>query len=374
MLRSLELFLKRLLVGLLRLLFASRPVVHPFSADYERILVIRQHNQLGDMLCVVPLLRALRSRFPRAHITLMTSPVNNEVMRGNAYLSGTLLYDKQVFLSGGMIRPVRVLEFVRSLRRRRFDLVLVPATVSTSFTSDFLARLSGAPVRIGAASLDGQENPSSFFFNVEVPLNWRADPHRHQVLRNMDLLSEGDIRTTDLSLEMTLTEEEQERGDRFLRTIRRDRTLAIGYHPGAGKPPNRWLAERFAELINALAARTGCATIITSGPMDEDELSRVIPRLTTHAEVLRNQPIRHVAAVLRGLDLYITNDTGLMHVAGAVGIPVLSLFGPTDPQQWAPIGPRNRSIQTESHIIGDIPVSRVLSDALEMLGQSGKKE
>jgi ADP-heptose:LPS heptosyltransferase len=374
MLRSLELFLKRLLVGLLRLLFSARPVVRPFAAEYHRILVIRQHNQLGDMLCVVPLLRALHGKFPQAHVTLMTSPVNNEVMRGNRYLSGTLLYDKQVFLSGGMIRPVRVVEFVRSLRRRRFDLALVPATVSTSFTSDFLARLSGAPVRIGAASLDGKENPSSFFFNVEVPLDWRADPHRHQVLRNMDLVAVGELRTTDLSLEMTLTEEERERGDRFLRTIRRDRTLAIGYHPGAGKPLNRWPAERFAELINVLAARTGAAAIITSGPMDEEELSRVIPLLTTPAEVLRNQPIRHVAAVLRGLDLYITNDTGLMHVAGAVGVPVLSLFGPTDPQQWAPIGPRNRSIQTESHIIGDIQVSRVLSDALEMLGQLGKKE
>jgi ADP-heptose:LPS heptosyltransferase len=374
MLRSLELFLKRLLGGLLRLLFSSRRVADPFASEYHRILLIRQHNQLGDMLCVVPLLRALRHRFPHAQITLMTSPVNDEVMRGNRYLNGTLLYDKQVFLKGGMIRPGRVIEFVRSLRHRGFDLVLVPATVSTSFTSDFLARLSGAPVRVGAASLDGKENPSSFFFNVQVPLDWRADPHRHQVLRNMDLVAQGEIRTTDLSLEMTLTEEEREKGDRFLRTIRRERTLAIGYHPGAGKPPNRWPAERFAELINALGARTGAATIITSGPMDEEEISRIIPLLSVHAEVLRNQPIRHVAAVLRGLDLFITNDTGLMHVAGAVGIPVLSLFGPTDPRQWAPIGPRNRSIQTESHVIGDIQGSRVLSDALEMLGQSGMRE
>ena len=367
MLRSLELLLKRTLLGVLRVLFRSSAPADPFAQNPRSILVIRQHNQLGDMLCVVPLLRALREKYPVASISLMTSPVNDAVMRKNRSLTDTILYDKTDFLRNGLIRPLSLLKFVRNLRRRKFDMTLVPATVSTSFTSDFLARLSGAPVRIGALSLDGTASPSSFFFNVPVALDWRGDPHRHQTLRNMDLVASGGIRTRDLSLEITLTAEEEREGEAIAARVKGSSKILVGIHPGAGKPPNRWPAENFAAIANMLAAQADAAILVTSGPMDEEPLAQLLPILSARPEILRNRPIRTVAAVLKKLDLYITNDTGLMHVAAGTGVPVLSLFGPTDPHQWAPTAANCCYLVGDNGVIGNITVDAVRLKAMAML-------
>jgi len=370
MLRSIERPFKRGMAAFLGFVFPSRPPRDPFPKNLHRILVIRQHNQLGDMLCVVPLLRALHSAYPGVQISLMTSPVNNEIMLNCRYLTDVIQFDKRDFLHGKAIRLRRLAEFARRLRRTGFQMVLVPSTVSTSFTSDLLAFLSGAPIRLGAASLDGQANPSAFFFNVPVQLDWREEPHRHQTLRNLDLLAGSGIRASDLSLEITLNLDELKRGKSFVDKVKLGKTLIIGYHPGAGKTPNRWPAERFAELVELLGRQTRAAALITCGPMDEEQVERVRLALKSPAEIMRNQPIRHVASVLKHVDLYITNDTGLMHVAAGVGIPVLSLFGPTDPRQWAPIGPRKRYIQGERGDITNITVDQVLAVATEMLLQS----
>jgi ADP-heptose:LPS heptosyltransferase len=369
MLRSLELLFKRALLGLLRLLFRSPRPADPFHPSPRAILVIRQHNQLGDMLCVVPLLRALRESYPSARISLMTSPVNDAVMRDNRYLTDTILYDKSEFLRRGLIRPAPLIRFVRGLRQRRFDLALVPSTVSTSFTSDLLARLSGARVRIGAASLDGNENPSAFFFNAPVELDWRRDEHRHQTLRNMDLVTGGGIRTRDLSLEITLSQEELNEGEKVAREARGEGRYLIGIHPGAGKPPNRWPAESFSRLANGLHREMGSSILVTSGPMDEEQLALVLGQLAMRADILRNRPIRTVAAVLKHLDLYITNDTGLMHVAAGMGTPVLSLFGPTDPHQWAPMAPNCCYMVGDGGVIENITLESVHLKAISMLGR-----
>src|SRR5205823_15106747 len=115
--------------------------------------------------------------------------------------------------------------------------------------------------------------------------------------------------------------------------------LRIGFHPGAGKLANRWPAERFAMVADRLSEEFGATAVVTCGPMDADPVREMTERLRAPHVVLRGHPIRGVAAVLQRLDLVITNDTGILHVAAGVGTPVLSLFGPTDPAQWAPIGP-----------------------------------
>ena len=160
MARSLERLFKRGLATLLRLLFHSSPPRDLPRFFPESILVIRQHNQLGDMLCVVPLLRGLRAKYPSARITLMASPVNYEIMLNNRWLDEVILYDKRELLKNGRIRFKSLLKLIKGIRGR-FGLVLVPGTVSTSFTSDLLAFLTGAHVRIGVAGLNGEPNKST---------------------------------------------------------------------------------------------------------------------------------------------------------------------------------------------------------------------
>ena len=372
--RTLEHKFKHFLSLLLRFVVGSRPISVTPQSVFKRILVIRQHNQLGDMLCIVPLLRALREKYPAAYIALMASPANYEVMLNNRYVNSVINYDKREILGKGWKGWRHLFSFVKSLRRSRFDLAIVPSTVSTSFTSDMFAYLSGAPIRIGASSLDGRENPSGFWFNVSVELDWGLTPDRHQTLRHLDIAQPLGLTSQNLELEITLDSNEREEANSFLLRRLVNNRISIAYHPGAGKVLNRWDPKTFSQVANALAAEHNAATLITFGPMDDEPVSAMVDSLNVSPIIVRNKPIREVAAILSQVRLVITNDTGIMHVAAAVGVPVLSLFGPTNPRQWAPIGTRNRYIRGEGGDINNITVTEVLAHAREMLGAPSSVE
>ncbi len=364
---TLERSFKSGVASILRILVGSREKPFPAPADVRSILVVRQHNQLGDMLCVVPLLRALRDRFPEARIALLASPGNRDIMLHNPFVDDVLTYDKTEFLNGRRLHVGRFVRFVRDLRSQSFDLAVVPSTVSVSFSSDALAYLSGSPHRIGAGSLDGQPNPSAFFFTSPRQLDWSGDPHRHQTLRNWDILGAWLVLPSNLSHEMGLTRAELGEGRESVARSCGNKSLAIAFHPGAGKPPNRWPADRFAALANTLSREYDAMTFVTEGPMDEAEVKSMESRLTVPVQVVRRQPIRRVASILSCMDLVVSNDTGIMHVAAATGTPVLSLFGPTDPNQWAPIGSSHRFIVGEGGQIDTISLQSVLETAREIM-------
>ena len=366
-LRRLERSFKSVVAAVLRRLVGAGESTFPASGRVRSILVVRQHNQLGDMLCVVPLLRSLRARFPDARIALLASPGNRDIMLHNRCLDEILTYDKFEYLRDGRPRLGQFGAFVRDLRSRSFDLAVVPSTVSLSFSSDALAFLCGAPCRVGAGTLEGEQSPSAFFFTIPRDLGWSGEPHRHQTLRNWDLLAPWLAPPESLSHEMGFTQVEKDAGREFVAQTRLSRRLCIAYHPGAGKPPNRWPAEKFAMLADALAREYDAMTYVTEGPMDEAEVRMMELKLETPYQVLRRQPIRTVASILSYMDLVVSNDTGIMHVAAAAGAPVLSLFGPTDPEQWAPIGGRDRFIVGEDGKIDRIPLEAVLERAREIL-------
>jgi ADP-heptose:LPS heptosyltransferase len=335
-------------------LFFSQKEDHHFTLDnVQNILVVRQHDQLGDMLCAVPLLRALKEKFPTSYLTLVTSPVNALIMQHHPYVDEVLLYDKSKWRN--------LLPFFHRLRSRSYDLAIVPATVSVSLTSDLIAVLSKAPVRIGCKSLQKKKNPSSFFFTVTENLDWTAEPHRHQTLRHLDILRHIGISTDSLEHLIGLTIEEQNRAQIFLKDIRQSYPLVVGFHPGAGKKENRFNAARFASLANRVQRDFHAGIVITVGPMDEEPFTEIKKYLQCSFIVVDKQPLRDVAAIINELDLYITNDTGVMHVAGGTKTNVLALFGPTDPLQWAPIGKKNRYIASKDGSLDSLSEEEVYS-------------
>jgi ADP-heptose:LPS heptosyltransferase len=243
----------------------------------------------------------------------------------------------------------------------------VPATVSVSLTSNVIALMSRAALRVGPASLSGKNNPTDFLFHIAVPLDWQNDPHRHQTLRNLDIIERLDIPHHSLGHQVEITEEERLQAGRLLAAFVNEHNILVGFHPGAGKVPNRWPAERFAQLANLLVERCFIGAVITAGPMDDEPVHLMLRHINCPHLVMRHKPIRDVAAILSRLNLFVTNDTGIMHVAAGMGTPTLSLFGSTDPKQWAPLGEKNRYIQSESGDIQDITVKEVFLAAVEML-------
>ena len=366
--------LKKLAVGLARTVVRSRRNTPIDATRVRSILVVRQHNQLGDMLCVVPLLRALRAGFPDSRLVLLTSPVNHAVMLHHRLLDEVVNYDKREFLAGGRIKAKTLRAFVRMLREFKFDLAIVPATVSMSFTSDLLGYLSGARWRIGPGGLDGKENPGAFLYTHPVQLGWQETPDRHQTLRNMDICTDLSLSTPDLELELTLLPEESEAGQREVEMFGSGARPVVAFHPGAGKVPNRWPAGSFARVITDLYKNSGCTIVVIKGPMDEEPVNDLVNRLDVPYYLIENRAIREVASVLNSVDLLVSNDTGIMHVGAATGTAVLSLFGPTNPCQWAPPGPKNRYLRDDSGVIGDITVEAVLETVRQMLREHRAKK
>ena len=309
------------------------------------------------MLCAVPLLRALRTVFPRAFITLVTSPVNYEIMRNHPYVDHVLNYDKRNFLRS----PLKFVKFVRALRKGGFDLAIVPATVSLSATSDILTLLSRAGIRVGTASLQGRDNPTFFCFTTKVTLEWKSTPRKHQSSRNLDIIAPLGVTTEDLSCVIGLRDEEKEEARLFLESMRAKHPIIIGFHPGAGKIANRWDAEKFASIANRVGQEHDAGIIITAGPMDDEPVQRMKKGVRYAYQLVHNQPLRNVAAIIDQLDLYVTNDTGVMHVAAGTRANVLALFGPTDPLEWAPVGPKNRYIAARDGRITSISEEEVFN-------------
>jgi len=364
--QRLEKFLKHALSALLGLFLPRNGVTEAPLNTIRNILVIRQHNELGDMLCVVPLLRALRQKLPNAHIALVASPVNYEVMLHNPFVDEVILYSKLQFARS----PIHLLKFYRKLRQRRYDLAVVPSTVSVSFTSDAMAYLCGARYRIGASSLNGVENIASRFFNLPVRAEWKPEASIHQTERNLDFVRRIGISSDDLSVVIRLTEEEKKSAEEFLRPHLAKNQIAIGFHPGAGKPQNRWPAERFAHVADRLSSEINALIVITAGPMDDEPVQQMVKNLRCAYVLVKGKNIREVAAIIDRLALFVTNDTGVMHVAGATSTHVLALFGSSDPYQWAPRSVRHRFLVARDRDINSLTEKEVHDTAAEMIQHS----
>lgn len=367
--KFLEKSFKRLLFGFFRLFVHVRTVTTVPRDSVHNILVVRQHNQLGDMLCAVPLLRALRVTYPDAHIALLARPLNSEILRGAPYLDEIIVYDKSKFIRS----PIQVWRFGRALKKHTFDLAITPATVSMSVTSDVLTYFSGAKRRIGAGSLSGKRNHTAYYYNIREELDWSDDPTRHQTQRNLDIASILVLDRVSLELEIGLSAEELKTGADLIAHKSGGREIVVGFHPGAAKIPNRWDALCFAEIANRCAEIYGAFIVITAGPDDDEALREMTLNMPNACLVMQNEPIRSVSSVIANCDLYLTNDTGMMHVGAGVGTPTLSLFGPTDPLQWAPHGTQHRFILGRENSVDNIPVDKVWEVLGRMLHDSRKE-
>ena len=340
----------------------------------KNILIVRQHNQLGDMLCSVPLFAAIRKRFPEAHITLVASPINYEILFSdiNPFIDKVITYRKSPFKN--------LIEFYKELKNHDYQIGIVPSTVSISRTSHFINFFSGAKIRVGVNSIDDKVNSVAYLLNVKSDFEWDKNK-LHQTERNLDVGRQINCDLTDeekKGVMIHLSDEEIKFAEDFIRTNFPDRNKPlISLHPGAGKMPNRWKRENFVELVKRLHEKYECNILITSGLIDKEITDKVrdeLKSLNINCVVLENTTIRKVGAVIKLTDLYITNDTGTLHVAGGVDANVISLFGPTNGYEWAPKGDNKIYIQSPTDDINDISIDMVFKEALLLLDKTFVKE
>jgi len=326
----------------------------------KRILVIRQHNQFGDMLATIPLFRAIKKKFPNSKLTVIASSVNYAGITSAPYIDELFVFDKTKLFDFQYLKLVR-----KVLRTKKYDLVIVPSTVSLSFTSHLLAAIAKSDFIIGAKSLNGKINEAAYLLNETVELNWKPE-NRHVSDFIIDVVRPIGIDEKDFSTELVVGEENRNYAEEFFAKFSHNCELKIGFHVGAGKPPNRWKISYFIELINRLNKIENLCIYFTGSTADEEQIVRMIKAFGNSAGYLLNKPIPDVASVIAHSDLFVTNDTGIMHVAGATDVPQISLFGPTNPLQWAPIGD-NKYFIKKSNDINSITVDSVYSLSLKLL-------
>lgn len=292
----------------------------------QRIAVFRA-LQLGDMLCAVPALRALRAAAPRSHITLIGMPwAQSFVERFGKYIDELLVFPGFPGLPEQPAQIAALPRFLEEAQRRRFDLAI--QMHGSGRLSNPIAALLGAK-RIAGFYEAGQYCP-----DPELFMPW--DEAEHEVLRFVRLMTSLGIASQGDALEFPLADADYE----SLRASH-DRLPVPGayacVHPGARLPSRRWLPQRFAEVADRLAA-DGLQIVLTGSADERDIVQAVRSAMRAPAlDLCGKTSLGALAALIAQARLVVCNDTGISHVAAALATPSVVVCCGSDPQRWAPL-------------------------------------
>jgi ADP-heptose:LPS heptosyltransferase len=260
--------------------------------------------------------------------------------------------------------PGQFISFIRHVRAG-YDLVIVLNTVSHSLTSDLVACMSGAKYVLGSEHLRFKGTSRNFFYNFLAPFR---PENRHQSERNLDILRYIGIKCNDTHEHLTLTAAEKEWAQVYLQQLGREfNKVLIAIHPGAGKIINRWPVAYFANVANRLQREMNAQLFVTWGYHEAALGLELVKELDCPALVTTQNDIRKLAALLSQADLFLCNDTGVMHVAAAVDTPLIALFGPTDPGQWKPAGDKFVALRGKDFKCDSVMPVQVYRTAKKML-------
>ncbi len=323
------------------------------SFDPRNILVI-DFGQLGDVVLSLPALGAIRKRFPRARITVAVGKPGAEVVALSGFANETLVVDRVALRDG--FKPLsvfRVFKIVKDVRQKRFDFVIDLHSLSET---NLLGFLSGAPKRLYSRrpgrSLDYLAN---FQPRPPVEVDHRK---RHLIDRYLDVLGPLEIKDAErLPILKTRTSDAKSL-ERILTKAKADAGAPlVGLFPGAGHPSRCWPLENFASLADFLVRNDQVRVLVFLGPEERSFVSEIRKKFPPSTVVLDHLSIPELAAAQARLAAFVSNDTGPMHIASAVGTPVVLLLDKRAPESYLPQGERHRVIYNS--VIEDITVDEV---------------
>lgn len=346
--------------------FLSADNSKSLQSNPKKILIVRQHNQFGDLLASVSLFRAVKETYPESELTVIASPSNYYAVHKNKFIDELFVFDKKKLLSISYIKKFEL------LLKKGYDLTVIPATVAISKTSVLIGALSKSSFKIGPASLSGKKNDFAFMLNKQVELDWRKYPDAHVSDFGLEILRPIGIDTKDFTSSVNFDITDTKTASDFLSKLGKGKIIT-GLHVGAGKPPNRWAIRKFIKVAEYLREKYNAVFYLTGSNADMEEINFFSVNTNIEAPVYMNKSIPELAAVISRSDLFITNDTGVMHVAGTTGTPQISIFGPTNPHNWAPIG-KNKYFIRKSDLINDIEPEDVIKLCDKILESKNETE
>ncbi len=276
---------------------------------------IFQTSFIGDSVLTTPLIKKTKKLFPDTQIVVITRPQTEDIFKPLPEVAEVILNDKR-----GWNKIAGVWKTARAIKKSGIDILLVP---HRSFRSALIAWLSGVKVRIGFTSSEGW-----FLYTKTVPFNWMI----HDAERNLSLL-QGIAKEQfgGEKLAMSFTPSAEENVARLLKDFNLEGKKLVGVHAGSAWPTKCWPQEYFVELISKLQTELGVQVVLVGGGKQDTDLGEKICQLAQgHAASLCGKTsLADLMALMKHLSLFITNDSGPMHIATAFDVPTLAIFGPT---------------------------------------------
>jgi len=304
-------------------------------SESPRILIVRL-SAIGDTVLNLPVLCALRDRFPRATIAWIVNRGCAALLRGHCDL------DHLIEVPGGWLRSPRLVwQTSRRMREIGFDIALDLQGLAKSAIA---AWLSGAKRRLGFTHCEFEGREFSPWLNTEL-VQPTAD---HVVDRHLELLKALGIERPVVQFRLPGDEQSDALMTRFIR----ERGLGAGFamiNAGAGWPSKLWPANRFGEVARYLGRERVLPTVVSwAGKAEMAMAQEIVIRSGGHAQVAPRTSLPELAALARRAQLFVGSDTGPLHIAAAVGTPCVGLYGPMPAQRCRPYGKQHIALQNVS--------------------------
>jgi lipopolysaccharide heptosyltransferase I len=313
---------------------ASRRV--PLTAYPARRIALLKPSALGDIIHSLPVLTALRRRFPAAHITWVVSRSYEALLQGHPDLDATLPFDRSAARAGWLPGVLGYNRFLRRLRRQRFDLVI---DLQGLLRSGLMAVASGAARRVGLST--AREGATLFYTDVVPVADFNAVHAVERYWLVAEALGAGDGPKT---FRVPLADEARQWAAAQLRTCARP-WLVVG--PGSRWLTKRWPTACFADLARRAQEEFG-GTVLLVGGSDETHLARAIAVELggPWRDLTGRTTLPHLAALLAEADAVLANDTGPLHLAAALGRPVVAPYTCTSVRLNGPFGAAAGAVET----------------------------
>lgn len=323
------------------LLAASATVARPFRRrsrprDPQRILLLRL-ERIGDLLMALPGIAAVRALAPRARIDLVVGSWNAELAGAITSVDRVYTRDAQwLARDGGGLRLPQLFRAAGEWRKNRYDLAInfEPDVRSNLVVASARARWTAGYRSAGGGPL------------LDQALDY--DPASHTADNAVRLVQAvfGSSAPAVTAPLLDIPPAHRQRAKDMLASARRP---IVAMHVSGGRAVKQWDPDRFADVARRLAMGRNASIVLTGSGADRDLVGRVIQALPagTAVDASRDESLLTLAALLAESDILITGDTGPMHVAAAVGTPIVAVFGPSDPRRYAPRGAHDRVVRVD---------------------------
>lgn len=300
----------------------------PANKSAKRILIIGT-SWLGDSVITIPTIFGIRDMYPESYIAILAKDTIAGIFRAVSAINEIIPYSKKK----GFVKYQALLATAGKIRKMGFDLAII---FPRSLTSALISFFSGIPVRIGFdAGIRGM-----FLTNTLKRDEGRSSIHQVHYYKKL-LKPLGNSRFPDLPALVLPQAEKKWSQDFLLSESKHTCSFTVGLNPGSTYgEAKQWPSERFKELAKLLDSKHNCKIIIFGDSKTGKTAEEINFQLNNRAiDATGRTTVLQLAALLEQCDLLITNDTGPMHVACAVGTPVVSIFGSTNPLTTSPLGP-----------------------------------